>query len=297
MELDKFKYIECLTHKQRMKHNLISENDLKIMQAAGEWPVVHSELLQTKYADRYERAGALFDVLNEDLFLALNEIEDKQQPTANVVKDPNIPNKSYAHQYQGAVFGYDVDIMAGPESWDSDTIGKDYVERRKCYIYDWTQQKLPFELPELEYFVQMHNDFKPVLEHYANECYADQKDTWQKNLYKLMVIQYNVPTATDETRVNHRKHNTERFGDEHCDETLGGLHLGENFVEFHAKNTASGTWEYIDGLEQNSMLWMFGEHAERSGWIPTYHGMTHNSDPQHDVRYSIIFDLQARYGE
>ena len=38
-----------------------------------------SELLQTKYADRYERAGALFDVLNEELFLALNEIEDKQQ--------------------------------------------------------------------------------------------------------------------------------------------------------------------------------------------------------------------------
>ena len=60
----------------------------------------------------------------------------------------------------GAVFGYDVDVMAGPESWNSDTVGKDYVERRKCYIYDWTSKKLPLELTELEYFVEMHNDFK-----------------------------------------------------------------------------------------------------------------------------------------
>tara|TARA_B100000035_G_C21036674_1_gene571382 strand:- start:5738 stop:6583 length:846 start_codon:yes stop_codon:yes gene_type:complete len=278
-----------------MKHNLISAESLKQMQATGEWPVVHSELLENKYNDRYKRAGELFDVLNEDIFYALNDINDKQKPTSTVVYDPNIPNKSYAHQYQGAVFGYDVDVMAGPESWNSDTVGKDYVERRKCYIYDWTSKKLPFELPELEYFVEMHNDFKPVLQYYADTCYSDQKDTWNKNLYKLMIIQYNVPTAEENTRVEHRKHNTERFGDEHCDETLGGLHLGENFIEFHAKNTLNSSWEHIDGLEQNSMLWMFGEHAERSGWIPTYHGMTHNSNPQHDTRYSIIFDLQARY--
>ena len=281
-----------------MKHNLISNKDLKDMQAAGKWPVVHSELLANKYADRYQRAGELFDVLNEDLFLALNDINDKQQPITNLVKDPNIPDKSYAYQHQGAVFGYDIDIMAGPESWNNDVVGEDYVERRKCYIYDWTKQKLPFDLPELEYFVEMHNDFKPVLDYYADTCYNDQKELWQKSLYKLMIIQYNVPTAkNNETRVIHRKHNTERFGDDHCDETLGGLHLGENFVEFHAKNTLNGTWEHIDGLEKNSMLWMFGEHAERSGWIPTYHGMIHNSDPQHNVRYSIIFDLQARYGE
>ena len=278
-----------------MNHNLFEKDTLKNMQATGKWPVIHSWVLEQKYYDRYERAGALFDVLNEDLFLALNDINDKQEPTINVVKDQNIPDKSYAHQHQGAVFGYDIDTMAGPESWNSDAVGADYIERRKLYVYDWTKLKLPFEFPELEYFIEMHQDFKPVLEHYAKECYADQKDTWQKNLYKLMIIQYNVPTATDSTRVAHRKHNTERFGDEHCDETLGGLHLGENFVEFQAKNTVTKKWEYIQGLDKNNMLWMFGEHAERSGWIPTYHGMTHNSDPQHDTRYSIIFDLQARY--
>ena len=277
-----------------MKHNLIPLERLKQIQATGEWPVVHSELLETKYADRYKRAGELFDVLNEDIFYALNDINDKQQPATTIVKDPIIPTKSFAHQYQGAVFGYDVDIMAGPESWNTDKL-KDYVERRKCYIYDWTSKKLPFELPELEYFVEMHNDFKPVLEYYADTCYNNQKNTWNKNLYKLMIIQYNVPTAEENTRVEHRKHNTERFGDEHCDETLGGLHLGENFIEFHAKNTKDGNWQHIDGWEKNSMLWRFGEHAERSGWIPTYHGMTHNNNPQHNTRYSIIFDLQARY--
>jgi hypothetical protein len=51
----------------------------------------------------------------------------------------------------------------------------------------------------------------------------------------------------------------------------------------------------ITELADNKMLWMHGEDSEQSGWIPTYHGMTHN--PQDDLgdRYSIIMDLQARY--
>jgi hypothetical protein len=110
-----------------------------------------------------------------------------------------------------------------------------------------------------------------------------------------MIIQYNTPIATEETRVQHRKFNTERFGDEHCDETLGGLHLGENYAEFRAKNTKSNKWELIHQLTENKMLWMFGENAERSGLIPTYHGMQHNPGKDLNTRYSIIFDLQARY--
>ena len=106
---------------------------------------------------------------------------------------------------------------------------------------------------------------------------------------------YNTPKATEENRAQHRKFNTERFGDEHCDETLGGLHLGENYAEFRAKNTKSNKWELIDQLTDNKMLWMFGENAERSGLIPTYHGMQHNPGKDLNTRYSIIFDLQARY--
>ena len=77
-----------------------------------------------------------------------------------------------------------------------------------------------------------------------------------------MIIQYNTPKATEENRAQHRKFNTERFGDEHCDETLGGLHLGENYAEFRAKNTKSNKWELIDQLADNKMLWMFGERMQ-----------------------------------
>ena len=76
-----------------MNHNLFEKDDLKYMQATGKWPAIHSCVLEKKYADRYERAGALFDVLNEDLFLALNDINDKQTPTVNIVRDPNIHNR------------------------------------------------------------------------------------------------------------------------------------------------------------------------------------------------------------
>ena len=81
-----------------MNHNLFEKDDLEYMQATGEWPAIHSWVLEQKYADRYERAGALFNVLNEDLFLALNDINDKQEPTVNIVRDPNIPDKSFTHQ-------------------------------------------------------------------------------------------------------------------------------------------------------------------------------------------------------
>lgn len=275
---------------------LYNLNQLKDMQSTGEWPLDHSELLATKYKDRYQVIDSLFKKLNPELFFKISTVEGDDEPVIEDWADPNIPDKSYALKHQGPLVGYDIDTMTGPIDWYDEEAGVgDRVERRKLYIYDWTGEKLAHDFPELEYFIEMHADFKPVLEHYANTCYTDQQDDWEKVLYKLMIIQYNVPVADDTNRVEHRKHNTERFGAEHCDETLGGLHLGENFVEFHAKNTSTGEWETFENLVNDGTLWMFGEHAERSGWIPTYHGMTHNDDPSHDVRYSIIFDLQARY--
>jgi hypothetical protein len=270
--------------------------ELQDMQKTGEWPLAHSQLLADKYKDRYQVIDSLFKKLSPELFFKISSFDGEDEPVIEDWADPNIPDKSYALKHQGPLIGYDIDTMTGPIDWYNEEAGQgDRVERRKLYIYDWTGEKLSEDFPELEYFVEMHADFKPVLEHYAKLCYKDQEPDWEKVLYKLMIIQYNVPVADDSNRVEHRKHNTERFGAEHCDETLGGLHLGENFVEFHAKNTASGEWQTFDNLTDNGTLWMFGEYAERSGWIPTYHGMTHNPDPSHDVRYSIIFDLQARY--
>ena len=30
----------------------------------------------------------------------------------------------------------------------------DYVVRKKCYIYDWTGEKLGYAMPELKYFIE-----------------------------------------------------------------------------------------------------------------------------------------------
>jgi len=280
-----------------MNENVFQHEELRSMQETGEWPIVDSQLLATKYKDRFAMAERLMKKMNTDVFFEINSIENDESPVIENWKDENIPDKSFSHWHQGPVYGYDIDTMVGPTDWHGD-IGDadDYVQRRKVYIFDWTADKLNETAPEeLQYFVNMHTDFKPILEYYAEECYSEQKPDWGRVLHKLMIIEYSTPTANDANRSEHRAHNTERFGDEHCDETLAGLHLGENYVEFHAKNTKTEKWETIDGLENNQMLWMFGEHAERSGWKVTTHGMTHNPDPNLDTRYSIIFDLQARY--
>ena len=111
-----------------------------------------------------------------------------------------------------------------------------------------------------------------------------------------MVIEYSHPTANAGNILEHKKHNTERFGDIHCDETLGGLHLGENVVEFYIENHITKERKYVKELSENNTLWFFGEYSERSGWQPSMHGMMHNSQYNKiGKRYSIIFDLQARY--
>lgn len=280
-----------------MSHTLFDYQTLKQMQQAGDWPVAESEYLADDFADRYAVAESLFEKLDTDLYMMINDIDPDDQPSINHWQDEEIPDKSFAIQHQGPCFGFDVDTMVGPQSWyEENSTVEDYVQRRKLYIYDWTSRFTDYfdALPELKYFSRMHDVFKPVLEHYRDECFGDQADDWEKNLYKLMIVQYTTPVATDENRVLHRKHNTERFGDDHCDETLGGLHLGENYQEFQVKNP-QGKWEFVPGLDKSNMLWFFGEFSERSGWNPTYHRMTHNRAPKLGTRYSIIFDLQARY--
>ena len=171
----------------------------------------------------------------------------------------------------------------------NDPIG-DYVVRKKFYIYDWTGEKLGSVTEELDYFIQMHNDFLPVMETGKGLFPRDDIKKW---LHKLMVIEYSTPKATDENVMEHRAFNTNRFGDSHCDETFAGLHLGENFIEFQAQNIVTENWEYVNGLSDSSMLWMFGEDAQSCDWKSTFHRMIPSPDTK-DTRYSIIFDLQGR---
>ena len=112
---------------------------------------------------------------------------------------------------------------------------------------------------------------------------------------QFYVDQFKPIPLTEENIVEHRKWNTERFGDEHFDETLGGLHLGENVVEFYIEDHITKERKYVKELSENNTLWFFGEFSERSGWQPSMHGMKHNPSDDTWKRYSIIFDLQARY--
>lgn len=285
------------------QHKLFSLEELKNFQATGKFPVAHSHLLEEKYSDRWKKIDDLFEIMNHTKFVELNTHDADDGIEIEDWADENIPDKSFAKRNAGPTFSYDVDTMIGPHDWENDApedpkLG-DYVIRKKLYITQWTGEHYydhhEGQCPELEYFIDLHKDFKPVLDHYAQECYKDQHADIQRYLYKLMVIQYTYPVATEETLVSHRKHNTERFGPDHCDETLGGLHLGENYREFQAQNTVTDDYEFIPGLDEHKMLWMFGEDAERSGWKPTFHQMIHNPTPGLGTRYSLIFDLNARY--
>lgn len=277
-------------------HKLFTLEELHNHQQLGTWPIADSTLLSTKYKDRWEVAEKLFNTVDIDFWRKHNKTLQKTWEEC----DPNIPNKSYQHIHSGNLFSWDDDYMSGPETWllgDDGVKSPEVVQRRKIYFYHWTEQQaegldLP---PEFTYFIEMHKDFKPVLEHYLYENYSDQADQWKKALYKLMVISYNIPSATEKNRTEHRKHNSIRFGNEHCDETLGGLHLGENYSEFWAKNTKTNEKDIITDLTKNKMLWMHGEHAEQSGFMPTYHGVEHNPQEDLGVRYSIIIDLQVEY--
>ena len=284
MQLAKLKLEKC--QKSKMNFSDHSYEILDDYQQQGIWPIADNSLLSGKYNNRFAVAKRLFDKLDNSYFTRHNTQQD-----ISSWEDPNIPNKSFSKIHSGNVFSYDSDYMASPEHWELEN-PTEFVQRQKLYVYDWST-KLDDE--DFDYFVDMHNDFKPVLDHYLNECYSDQRDLWKENLYKLMIIQYNTSNATKENIVEHRKWNTERFGDEHFDETLGGLHLGENYSEFRALNTKTNKWEIIKELTKNKQMWMFGEHSQLSGWIPTTHGMIHNPQQDLEERYSIIFDLQARY--
>ena len=279
----------------KTRHNLFTYEELQNHQQQGSWPVADSTLLSSKYADRFEVAKKLHDIADIDFFKKHNTKQEIEEWGDDV-----IPNKIYSYLHSGNVFGWDLDYIAGPDSWMShndDVKSPDVVQRSKIYLYSWSEEEINSLIPaELSYFIEMHKDFKPVLEHYLYQNYSDQSELWEDLiLYKLMIIKYNTPSATEKNRVEHRKHNSKRFGREHCDETLGGLHLGENYSEFYAKNTKTKERNMITDLTKNKMLWMHSEHAEQSGWIPTYHGTKHN--PQEDLgdRYSIIMDLQVRY--
>lgn len=247
-------------------------------------------------SDVWNKCEDLFSTLTTEQFILTNVIDD-HEPTCNRWQDEDLPNKIWSLNHSGPVYGLDVDYMAGLHDWykDEDTLPKDdWVKRRKVYLYNWSRSKLLMPYPELEYFMDIYDKFLPVMKH-CEGLYSEQTPEIEKYIHKLMIIEYSTPNCTDAEEVFYRKHCTERFGDSHCDETMAGLHLGENYSEFEYYNHKSKEWAKFDFT--NDYIWMNGLYSKFSGYKPTYHRMVHNPNPKYSTRYSIIFDLQPRYKE
>lgn len=283
---------------------LYTREELKQQQADGSLAVSNFPSFE-KYEDRWEKASKLMSGLDLDYYLGLHTGDAVDEVEISDWQDDEIPDKSFAVRHSGPIMGFDIDTMIGPKDWyrdkkDDQKVG-DYVIRKKLYLYEWTQRGYDKYLAnggerneELEFFLEMHRDYKPILDHYYQQCFVDQQDSIERLLHKMMIIEYSHPTADDSNITEHRKHNTERFGDSHCDETLCGIHMGENIQEFEALNTCTDEWMPVN-LTGSEFLFFFSEHGEQSGWKPTYHRMIHQPNTELQTRYVIIFDLQARY--
>jgi|TARA_R110002124_G_C8861629_1_gene507052 hypothetical protein len=280
----------------------LTNTELKEIQSTG-GPVLFKHPLTTNFPDRLDKAKILFDKLTVPMFETLNnfEFEDEKGLRIEHWHDEDVPDKIYAHRYGGPAFGYDLDVMVGPKDWEGDSDAKkvgDHVLRRKIYLFDWTRERMADAnikpTAEIEYFLDLLDVVKPILENYNEECLSDQKENVRFYLTKMMLIEYSTPFATDETVVEHRKFNSERFGPSHCDEALLGLHVGESIKEIQTRNHVNGDWTYLP--DNDTCLLLFGEDSANSDWNPTYHRMIHNpNDGSSDSRYVILIDYQARY--
>ena len=123
----------------------------------------------------------------------------------------------------------------------------------KNYTYDWTGENLVRQYKN-QITIQMHNDYQIMQT--GKSCFP--RDDIKKWLHKLMA-EYS-PTATDENVMKHMYFNTVRFGDSQME--VFSDYIQVQILQSSQKNTLSDEWEYIDGLPDPYMLWMFGEDAK-----------------------------------
>jgi hypothetical protein len=277
---------------------IYTKQEFKDMQQSGTQLTFEWDLLHTKYKDRWKRASEVCNLLtsNSSRFVQDHIINHRTfNPTnpdhnSNDIKitQERIHARNTHINYQGPVYGYSVDYYFN-KSYEDKSIDMwdDYAQRIKLLISHGSRESYnDFELniPELEYWLDFYDDITPIIKQTANTVF----DT-DEFIIRLAVIEYSYPTATKENYIEKRKFCTEAFGDSHIDETLGAWHLGENQNEFVIKNTQTNEWESVSNFENGNTVWMFGDKQE--GWIPTTHGMKHNPDPSHGVRYSLIANV------
>ena len=281
-----------------------THQQLKDMQLNGIQPTYEWDLLKTKYKDRWEKSAEIMNLLtnNPNRFIQDHILNHRtfdpnkhhhNQHDAKITHN-RFHNKNTFTDYQGDIYGYSVEYYF-KHSYEDCTnmmhtpndIWEDYAQRKKLLISHCTRSAYDdaeLDIPELEYWLDFYDDMHTILTQMVEQAFQTT------DFYiRLNIIEYAYPTATKENYIEQRKFCTERFGRPHADESLGGWHLGENQNEFWMENTKTHELESVPNLEHGNTLWMFGEKAE--DWIPTVHGMKHNPDPSHGVRYSLIADV------
>ena len=278
---------------------IYTHQQLKDMQLNGIQPTYEWDLLKTKYKDRWERSAEIMNLLTNDpnRFIQDHILNHRtfhptkphhNQQEAKITHD-RYHNTNTFTDYQGEIYGYSVDYyFKHPYEDKTINIWEDYAQRKKLLINHGSRasyDNAELDIPEFEYWLDFYDDMHKIITQMAAQAFRTTNF-----IIRLSIIEYAYPTATKENYIEQRKFCTESFGDPHADETLGGWHLGENQNEFWMENTKTHELESVSNLEHGNTLWMFGEQAE--DWIPTVHGMKHNPDPSHGVRYSLIANVQ-----
>jgi hypothetical protein len=277
---------------------IYSKQELKDMQLSGAQPTYEWDLLNTKYKDRWEKASEVCKLLTSDpnRFIQDHIINHRTFSTTrphhnyNEIKitQERFHTQNTVINYEGSVYGYSIDYyFKEPYENKSINMWDDYAQRVKLLLTHGsrdTYNEYELNIPELEYWLDFYDDINPILTQMAEQ--ALQRTDF---IIRLSVIEYSYPTATQENYIEQRKYCTESYGDLHIDDTLGSWHLGENQNEFWMENTKTNELESVPNFENGNTLWLFGEQAK--DWIPTRHGMRHNPDPSHGVRYSVIANV------
>lgn len=247
----------------------------------------------------WDKLEKVFDYINTDVMKNFTNYQERFE------KDDIWPDRAeQVHAHISGELGYDESRMAGPHDWylegadkktgilDRTSMLHDNILRRKIYIGIPHYYEKGFDnIPELRYFFDLGYQYQEEMESYIP--YFKNQDDIEKISLLLMLIEYsneNIPEG--KTEEEYWKWNFEKFGTPHCDDTLGGLHLGENIPAFYIDKDAKRVYH---DLTDGNTLWFWGQYSEASGQEPTIHGVEYLNNSNGKKRYSVIFNLQAEY--
>ena len=250
--------------------------------------LVKDDILRQKYSDRWNKISDFFKLFPPSDILPNCDLPSWQE---------DIGYKFNAHysQHDYVNLAYDICTLNGDQpAIDYKTcIQQPHVLRTKLNVTDksiinYRQCK---KSEEFEYFVQMKLDFDEVLLYYYNNLYPKSIREQYDFFTCLMAIRYTSMSAKDGNDSDIAKFGTNLWGVQHSDDTLGGLHLGEDVKEFHA--LYNNEYKSFDELSDNHTLFFFGQDAEKHGILPTIHGMVPHPNIVSTVRHSIIINLET----